>query len=86
MKLSAVRDGDKRHLAEEYRDAQDRGEIGKAGNSSNREELTSVADIGLSHKDIHEARTGPYVFVGRIEGRKIRDNHEIAYFRQCAGI
>ena len=43
-------------LADEYDDAQDRGEIGKAGNSSNREELVSAADIGLSHKDIHEVR------------------------------
>ncbi len=30
--------------------------MGRAGNSSNREELVSAADIGLSHKDIHEAR------------------------------
>ena len=43
-------------LAAEYDDAQDRGEVGRAGNSSNREELASVSDIGLTHKDIHEAR------------------------------
>jgi hypothetical protein len=51
-----VTEGARSRLADEYDDAQDRGEIGRAGNSSNREELASVADIGLSHKDIHEAR------------------------------
>lgn len=48
----------KRRLADEYDAAQDRGEVRKAGNinSSEREELAGVADLGLSHKDIHEAR------------------------------
>ncbi len=45
-------------LAEEYDAAQDRGEVAKAGNpnSSRQEELVSAPDLGLSHKDIHEAR------------------------------
>ena len=46
----------KMRLAEEYDAAQDRGEVRKAGNSSNAEELTSAADIGLSHKDIFNSR------------------------------
>lgn len=48
----------KRRLADEYDAAQERGEIAKAGNpnSSNSEELTSVADLGLTHKQVHEAR------------------------------
>ena len=46
----------KRRLADEYDAAQDRGEVRKAGNSSTPEELASVGDIGLTHKDIHEAR------------------------------
>ncbi|MCO5080902.1 MAG: SAM-dependent methyltransferase [Rhizobiaceae bacterium] len=45
-------------LADEYDAAQERGEIKKTGNpnSSRTEELPGAADIGLSHKDIHEAR------------------------------
>lgn len=47
----------KRRLADEYDAAQDRGEV--RGNnqrtSSTREEL-GATDIGLSRKDIHEAR------------------------------
>jgi hypothetical protein len=46
----------KRRLADEYDAAQDRGEVRKAGNSSQAEELIAAADIGLSHKEIHEAR------------------------------
>jgi hypothetical protein len=46
----------KRRLADEYDAAQDRGEVRKAGNSSHVEELIAAADIGLSHKEIHEAR------------------------------
>lgn len=45
-------------LADEYDAAQERGEIKKTGNpnSSGTEELPGAADIGLTHKDIHEAR------------------------------
>ena len=48
----------KRRLADEYDAAQEAGQVRKAGNanSSASEELVSVADIGLTHKDIHEAR------------------------------
>lgn len=48
----------KRRLADEYDAAQDRGEVAKNGqpSSSMLEELPTVADIGLTHKDIHEAR------------------------------
>jgi hypothetical protein len=47
----------KRRLADEYDAAQERGEVRTAGkpNSSNAEEF-GAADIGLTHKDIHEAR------------------------------
>ena len=38
-------------------DQQDRGEVRRAGNSSSVEELAGVAEIGLTHKDIHEARS-----------------------------
>lgn len=50
--------GAKRRLADEYDAAQERGEIKSVGkpNSSNPEELAGVNDIGLTHKDIHEAR------------------------------
>lgn len=48
----------KRRLADEYDDAQERGEIRKAGNpnSSGTEELPGPGNIGLSYKQIHEAR------------------------------
>jgi hypothetical protein len=50
----------KRRLADEYDAAQERGEVRtRAHNqhaSSGTEEAVSVADIGLTHKDIHEAR------------------------------
>lgn len=50
----------KMRLAEEYDAAQDRGEVRtRADNqhaSSRTEEAVSAADIGLTHKDIHDAR------------------------------
>lgn len=49
----------KMRLAEEYDAAQDRGEIatGRPKKSSGVEEFqATAADIGLTHKDIHEAR------------------------------
>ena len=46
----------KMRLADEYDAAQERGEVRKAGNSSQPEELISAPDIGLTHKQIHEAR------------------------------
>jgi hypothetical protein len=57
-KAFVERAGAKRRLADEYDAAQERGEIKSVGkpNSSNSEELAGAADIGLTHKDIHEAR------------------------------
>lgn len=48
----------KRRLADEYDEAQERGEIRTAGhpNSSDAEDLPGVAEIGITHKDVHEAR------------------------------
>jgi len=50
----------KRRLADEYDAAQERGEVATAGKRSQPERLTeappSAADLGLSRKDIHEAR------------------------------
>jgi hypothetical protein len=46
----------KRRLADEYDAAQDRGEVASQGKPSSAEGLATAADIGLSHKDIHEAR------------------------------
>lgn len=48
----------KRRLADEYDAAQDRGELRLAGKpkSSKTEELPSAADLGITHKEIHEAR------------------------------
>lgn len=50
----------KRRLADEYDAAQERGEVASKADgdrSSKAEDLKpTVADIGLSHKDIHEAR------------------------------
>lgn len=50
----------KMRLAEEYDAAQERGEVrSKADNHSNSKaefDKASVTDIGLTHKDIHEAR------------------------------
>jgi len=51
----------KRRLADEYDAAQERGEVGKRGDFgavSSARELTpaTAADVGLSRKEIHEAR------------------------------
>lgn len=49
----------KRRLADEYDSAQERGEVaGPTGNHlrSDRERKPTAADIGLSRKDVHEAR------------------------------
>lgn len=48
----------KRRLADEYDAAQERGEVRGAntGRSASALEAPSVGDIGLTHKDIHEAR------------------------------
>lgn len=46
----------KRRLADEYDAAQDRGEVASQGKPSQAEGLATAADIGLTHKDIHEAR------------------------------
>lgn len=49
----------KRRLADEYDDAQDRGEVAAAGGDKSKlpnENFATVADLGLTHKDIHEAR------------------------------
>lgn len=50
----------KRRLVDEYVAAQERGEIkirpSNQHASSGIEEAASEADIGLTHKDIHEAR------------------------------
>lgn len=48
----------KMRLAEEYDAAQDRGEVRRANNekTTSEAEAVSAADIGLTHKAIHEAR------------------------------
>lgn len=48
----------KMRLAEEYDAAQDRGEVRRANNekTASEAEAVSAADIGLTHKAIHEAR------------------------------
>ncbi len=50
----------KRRLADEYDAAQERGEVGQSGKRSQAERLVdappSAADVGLTRKDIHEAR------------------------------
>ncbi|WP_066112406.1 MULTISPECIES: hypothetical protein [unclassified Blastomonas] len=48
----------KRRLADEYDAAQERGEVASHGqpSSSMKEGLATAADIGLTHKEIHEAR------------------------------
>jgi hypothetical protein len=43
-------------LADEYDAAQERGEVAAQGKPSSAEGLPTTADIGLTHKDIHEAR------------------------------
>jgi hypothetical protein len=46
----------KRRLADEYDAAQERGEVASQGKPSALEGYATAADIGLTHKDIHEAR------------------------------
>ncbi|OQP86013.1 hypothetical protein BTR14_13095 [Rhizobium rhizosphaerae] len=48
----------KMRLAEEYDAAQERGEIRRPNNekTASNVEVVSASDIGLTHKDIHEAR------------------------------
>lgn len=46
----------KRRLADEYDAAQDRGEVAGQGKPSKPEGFVTAADIGLTHKDVHEAR------------------------------
>lgn len=47
----------KRRLADEYDAAQERGEVqSRGGDQSSKAELPTSADLGLSRKDIHEAR------------------------------
>lgn len=46
----------KRRLADEYDAAQERGEVASQGKPSQAEGLATVSDIGLTYKDIHEAR------------------------------
>lgn len=49
----------KRRLADEYDAAQERGELATQRDGrrpSSAEGQTTVADIGLTHKDVHEAR------------------------------
>lgn len=46
----------KHRLADEYDAAQERGEVAGQGKPSTQEGLAKAADLGLSHKDIHEAR------------------------------
>lgn len=51
--------GAKHRLADEYDAAQERGEVRGATNqhgAASNPEVASVTDIGLTHKDIHEAR------------------------------
>lgn len=48
----------KRRLADEYDAAQERGEVrGANERTTSKPEAVGVADIGLTHKEIHEART-----------------------------
>jgi hypothetical protein len=57
----AIRARAEMRLAEEYDAAQDRGEVGKRGDfggvTSRGEDTPTAADLGLSHKDIHEFRS-----------------------------
>ena len=61
--LSVIEAKAKRRLADEYDAAQERGEVAKnGGNRGNQfasvpqENTATAADIGLSRKDVHEAR------------------------------
>lgn len=46
----------KRRLADEYDAAQERGEVRTVGNVPEQNNTPTTADVGLSRKDIHEAR------------------------------
>ena len=49
--------GAKRRLADEYDAAQERGEVrGDRQRTASNAEAVGVDDIGITHKDIHEAR------------------------------
>ena len=53
----AIESAAKRRLADEYDAAQDRGEVrGANERTTSNAEAVGVAEIGLTHKDIHEAR------------------------------
>ncbi|MER9965591.1 hypothetical protein [Mesorhizobium sp. M0060] len=56
VKAAKGASGAKRRLADEYDAAQKRGEVSGQGKPSKAEGYTTAADIGLTHKDIHEAR------------------------------
>jgi hypothetical protein len=45
-----------RRIADEYDAAQERGDVAGQGKPSKAEGLATVADIGLTHKEVHEAR------------------------------
>jgi len=47
----------KRRLADEYDAAQERGEVAVQGKPSKAKGLATASQIGLSYKEIHEART-----------------------------
>ena len=56
-KAFVERVGAKRRLADEYDAAQERGEVrGDRQRTASNAEAIGVNDIGLTHKDIHEAR------------------------------
>jgi hypothetical protein len=58
-KAFVERVGAKHRLADEYDAAQERGEVRGASNqhtAASSPEVAAIADIGLTHKDIHEAR------------------------------
>lgn len=58
----------KRRLADEYDAAQGRGEVATAGGDKSKipnENFATVADIGLTHKEIHEARAVAAVLLNR---------------------
>jgi hypothetical protein len=44
-------------LADEYDAAQERGEVASQGKPSTTEGLATTADVGLTHKDIRDARS-----------------------------
>jgi hypothetical protein len=69
----------KRRLADEYDAAQERGEIRKHGERTvSAPETVGYADIGLTHKDIHEARL--------IRDAEASVEPKRALWASCAGI